>query len=102
MTEGLQNLTKAILKQLFIFLLYLILCSLLLLNHQGGADILFTGLMFIAILIHFITTVIKVTKERKEKYPNWTLKDLYALVLIAIIFIVLFQKYMEFMWWLTS
>ena len=83
-------------KQLAIFLVYLILASLVLFNHLGGADIIFIVLITVLSLLHLIVTIFMVVKKK------WLPADLFALLLVFLLFYLCLDKYGELMWWITS
>ncbi|WP_299825137.1 hypothetical protein [uncultured Pontibacter sp.] len=87
----------ALRRQLIIFLTYFLLCSLFLLNHSGGANILFVFLLFIAAATHGLVGLVKVIKGK-----TWTVDDLLIMLVLFILVIFLVGYYLEFMWWFTS
>lgn len=85
------------------FLLYLILYSLFLFNHQGGADIITMFLMTITIFIHFIVLISLIIKWRLVRpIMIQYFYSLIVIIILAILFNLLIDKYFELMWNITS
>ncbi len=83
-------------KQLLIFIVYLVISSLFLFNHQGGADIVFLFLMLIALFFHFIYSLKKSFFQEKE------IEYFIAFIIIALVFGFFQEFYLKFMWWFTN
>ncbi len=94
---------KSIIRQVLIFLSYLLLCSLVLFNHKGGADLLFMLLMTVSITVHILLTFIIIFKTKTAiEAKRWTSADMFACLSLTLLFIVFHNYYLEFMWWLTN
>jgi hypothetical protein len=93
---------KSILKQTALFFGYLFFCSLLLFNHDGGADILFAAMIGMAIFLHVIILLAKIIRCVVKKSGKPPYIDLFTVILLANVFILLLPKYLEFMWWVTN
>lgn len=87
-------LRKPIFINISIFIIYFVLCSPILINHSGGADIVFAALIFFCLLFHFLATII--IDIRNKKIAN----SLIVLIL-TIITVFTIDIYFKFMWWLT-
>ena len=96
------NTGLAIKRQLLIFGLYLFFASLFLLNHKGGANIIFMMLMVFSFLLHVVVTVIKILRAKQENQKKWTIADLLVLIAILVLFFLMLPHYMDFMWQLTK
>jgi hypothetical protein len=92
---------KSILRQIVIFFIYLIINSLLLFNHSGGADILFSFTIFLSIFIHLIFLISKLLNQSSDPINRWGIFDLFTLMFIIVVFYYSFSIYMDFMWWFT-
>ena len=89
--------------QAIIFLLYFLLSSLFLFNHDGGADILTMAFMVIFPGIHCIFLIAYAIKwqyiaEIRNKY----LYSMLLIILLTIIFHLLSHQYISFMWYITQ
>jgi multisubunit Na+/H+ antiporter MnhB subunit len=92
----------ALLRQGAVFMGYLVLCSLVLLNHAGGADIGFTALLVICILLHAIVLLVLIAMLRKSGRPKKVqIEDVLVLIVLVGIFYSVYNPYLRFMWWLT-
>ncbi len=95
------------LKHGLIFIGYFFFASLQLFNHSGGADIAFMLVMSFCFIIHFIVLIVKIISaqmaddELSGKRAQDTTLTLFALIAGIVFLIVINDKYLEFMWWLT-
>ena len=88
----------AIKKQIYIYLVYLFLCSLLLFDHGGGADILFTAYLVVCIVVH-ILALFAVALARRNKEASISL--ISFLLFVGISFF-LYPAYLSVMWNVTK
>jgi len=78
------------------FLIYLILSSGLLFNHDGGADMAFMFVVIFFLVIHFILILIMIS------FKKWGDMDLIAFFVIGLIFFISSNFYLVMMWQFTS
>ena len=90
-----------ILRQLFIFLIYLIACSSLLFNHGGGADIVFLYIMVISLLFYQVLNLILLIYGIISKKFNYII-DFIIGIFLLIEAILFYPLYLDFMWWFTN
>ena len=89
---------KSIIRQLLVFLIYLLIISLVILNNKGGGDIFFMISMKIAVSIHLLlislNLVLNLDKENKKinKY------DLLTIIFISVFTFLFLNEYL----WIIS
>ena len=89
---------KSIIRQLLVFLIYLLIISLVILNNKGGGDIFFMISMKIVVLIHLLlislNLVLNLDKENKKinKY------DLLTIIFISVFTFLFLNEYL----WIIS
>ena len=91
-----------IIKQIAIFLGYLLLSSLLLFKRSGGADILFAAIIGVSISLHLIILLVQIIRCVIKKSGKPPYSALFTVILLANVFILLLPSYLEFIWWLSN
>ena len=84
---------KPMLLHLLNFLAYFLFASLLLLNRQGGADILFGALTVLCLIIHFVVVFVKFARS-KEAILVGFLKVL-TVFLVGLLFFLFVDDYLS-------
>jgi len=87
---------KSIIRQTLIFFCYLIISSSVLFTHKGGEDIFFLLLMLCFGVIHIFFSMYKYILSKENKY------DFISCITLIIIFILLNNSYLKFMWCFTN
>ncbi|MCB9335579.1 MAG: hypothetical protein H6586_05480 [Flavobacteriales bacterium] len=94
---------KKVFYQGIIFIIYLILSSLFLFNHNGGADIITMAFMVILPGIHCIFLIAYAIKwQHIDQIRNKYLYSLLLIVSLTIMFHLFSQQYLLFMWEMTN
>lgn len=94
---------QSFIRQFLVFLIYLVISSIVLINHSGGMDIAFNLLMIVFGFIHVFFLISKINyDEINEKQNAWGIFDFISFCLIVMIYINSWSNYINFMWWFTN
>jgi|JI10StandDraft_1071094.scaffolds.fasta_scaffold1085857_1 hypothetical protein len=86
---------KAVLINLFVFLTYISIGTLFLLNKSGGADIIFHMFTGFCIFIHLIINVVQVFKSSNKQQ---SILVLISFIIVVLVFLANLDKYMLAVW----
>ena len=89
-------------RPVLIFLAYFLFGSLFLFNHSGGTDIAFIGFVVFSAFLHLVILLSIIVKSIIKKDRKAPFIDLVIVLLLLFLFILLSNRYLDFMWWLTN
>jgi hypothetical protein len=86
---------KAVLINLFVFLTYIFIGTLFLLNKSGGADIIYYIFTGFCISIHLIIDVVRVFKSSNKQQ---SILVLISFIIVVLVYLANLDKYMLAVW----
>ncbi len=82
-------------RQSAVFILYLFLCSFVLLNHRGGEDILFWMLLVVCGCLHLILIAGTIISSKiKGVKSTLSVFDILTIIFLFIVFLVFSERYL--------
>jgi len=96
-----EKLKTPLLRQSIILILYLAICSVLLFDRKGGADITFAIFLSAAISLHQVLNLLILIVGILTKKFNYINDFLFGIILVVVLGFSM-PLFMNFMWWFTS
>jgi hypothetical protein len=89
---------KTLFNHLFLFLAYLCVCSLFLLNLSGGADIVFVFFFVGLWSIHLISLAVWCIKTYAQSNNQGSVYSLILILSLGVVFLFFLPEYLSFIW----
>ncbi len=84
---------KSVLVQLGIFLAYFMFANLLLLNRQGGTDILFGALTILCLIVHFIVVFVRFVRSKEKVSAGFI--SVFTVFILGLLFLFFVDDYLS-------